>query len=196
MSPSSYTEPKGHTPETPQIGPRPTTDTHTHPDTLTPSDTTIKRRLNRMHNSASADRYSTHPIAWEHKHSLSHQNRPCRGAHPPNRQHMCTHILHPDTQRHSEIQRNRQTAAASHVRTHTSSRQHNTHNPRKRPRARTSRLRHTSSPSYDPPNRRFPEHRRCPSQGPGPCLRDHVPQASPWPGVAAKTRQHWAPPPP
>ena len=127
-----------------------------------------------------------------------HQNRPHRGAHPPNKRHTCAHLLHPQTHRytHSEIQRNRQTAAANHVRAHTSSRhgkhrQHSegatcTHIPH---RAHTVAI-------FRPTNRRIPEHRRCQPQGPRRWHRDHSPHAPPGPGVAARTRQHRAPPPP
>lgn len=65
-----------------------------------------------MHNSTSTDRpqYTRKRVGTQT--APGHPNRPHRGAHPPNRQHACAHILHPQThtdthQRNPENQEDR-----------------------------------------------------------------------------------------
>ena len=192
--PSGATQkPKGNTSKRPQVD-----HTHTHQHTLTLSDTK-QQRQSRVQNSASADRPQYTPNRVGTQAQLpGHQNRPCRGAHPPNRQHTCTHFLQTQTRRytHSEIQINRQIAAANHVRAHTSSRQ-------RKHRQTLGRGHVRAHPAPGTHHRHPPTHQqetpRTPSQPaagtaaelPGPLLT-----SSPWPGVAARTSPHWAPPPP
>lgn len=122
-----------------------------------------------------------------------HSNIPHRGTHLPNRQHTCAHILHPQTGRYTQrnpkkyADRSSQPRARTHFQDNT-----NTNNPRKGPRARTSRPGHRPALSYDPPTA-DPVHttsarRRDLVHGTRP-----LPTRFLWPGVAVAARTHQHP---
>lgn len=180
-------EPQGNqrdTLKTPQSDPRPNTYTHTHTHQYTwiPSDTTVKQpRLNRMHNYSNTDRpHYTPKSVGTHTQPSGHPNIPGRSAHLPNSQHSCAHILHPQTHRytHSEIQRNRPTAAANHVRTHTSGYQKHRQPSEGATCAHIPPREHTVT-ILRPTNSGYPAHRRCPPQELRLGYRDPFPHVPP-----------------
>lgn len=121
--PETTRELKGHTPETSQRGPRPTTHTHkTSMYALRHHSQTTGEELCAQLASTHGPQY-TPMLAGTQRQPPGHKKRPRRGVLPPDSTRAHTSFARRYTRyTHSERQGNRQTVAANHVHTHTSSR--------------------------------------------------------------------------